>query len=107
MPVTRKGDARFLDRAPGVAVHILTDGDQITLVEVVLEAGSVVSMHTHVSEQTGTLISGRLQFEIGGMKHDLKAGDAWMIPSNVPHEVTTIEKAVVIEAFSPPREDWR
>jgi quercetin dioxygenase-like cupin family protein len=107
MAITRKGDSRFLDRAPGVAVHILTDGDQITLVRVELETDSVVAMHTHVHEQTGTLISGRLVFEIGGEKHELKAGDAWMIPSNVPHEVTTVEKALVIEAFSPPREDWR
>lgn len=107
MPITRKGDSRFLDRAPGVAVHILTDGDQITLVQVVLETGSVVPMHTHVHEQSGTLMNGRLKFEIGGEVHDLKAGDAWMIPSNVPHEVTTVEKAMVIEAFSPPREDWR
>ena len=107
MPVTRKGDARRLDRAPGVIVRILTDGDEITLVEVDLEAGSVVPMHTHVNEQTGTLISGRMKFEIGDETFEVTPGDAWMIPSNVPHEVTTIEKSFVIEAFSPPREDWR
>jgi len=107
MPVTRKGDARRLDRAPGVIVRILTDGDEITLVEVDLEAGSVVPMHTHVNEQTGTLISGRLKFEIGDETFEMTPGDAWMIPSGVPHEVTTIEKSFVIEAFSPPREDWR
>lgn len=107
MPVTKKGDARKLDRAPGVMVRILTDGDEITLVEVDLEAGSVVPMHTHANEQTGTLISGRLKFEIGDETFDFKAGDAWMIPSGLPHEVTTIEKSFVIEAFSPPREDWR
>jgi quercetin dioxygenase-like cupin family protein len=107
MPVTRKGGARKLDRAPGVLVNIMTDGDEITLVEVILEAGSVVAMHTHVNEQTGTLLSGRLKFEIGDETFEMAPGDAWMIPANVPHEVTTVEKALVIEAFSPPREDWR
>lgn len=107
MPVTRKGEARKLDRAPGVIVNIMTDGEQATLVEVDLEPGSVVAMHTHVHEQTGTLISGRMEFEIDGETHDLHPGDAWMIPSGVPHEARAIEKTLVIEAFSPPREDWR
>jgi quercetin dioxygenase-like cupin family protein len=106
-PITRKGEARKLDRAPGVVVYIMTDGDQITLCDVRLEAGSMVSMHTHVNEQSGTLISGRMEFEIDGVTHDLHPGDAWMIPSNVPHEARAIEECAVIEAFSPPREDWR
>ncbi len=106
-PITRKGDARKLDRAPGVVVNIMTDGDQITLCDVRLEAGSVVAMHTHGNEQSGTLISGHMEFEIDGVTHDLHPGDAWMIPSGVPHEARAIDESVVIEAFSPPREDWR
>ncbi len=107
MPITRKGETRTLDRAPGVVVRILTDGDQITLVEVDLEAGSAVTMHTHENEQTGTLISGKLQFEIGDETFDFAPGDAWMIPANVPHEARAIEACLVVECFSPPREDWR
>lgn len=107
MPITRRGHARLLDRAPGVIVRILTDGDRITLVEVDMEPGSVVSMHTHENEQTGTLLSGRLEFEIGGETIDLKPGDAWMIPANVPHEARAIEHCLINECFSPPREDWR
>jgi len=107
MPICRKGEARNLNRAPGVLVRILTDGDKAMLIEVDIEPGAVVPMHTHVHEQTGTLISGRMKFEIGDETFDLKPGDAWMIPSGVPHEVTGIEKCLVIEAFSPPREDWR
>jgi quercetin dioxygenase-like cupin family protein len=106
-PITRKGQARRLDRAPGVVVNIMTDHKQITLCEVLLDAGSVVPMHEHVHEQSGTLISGRMEFEIGGVTHDLHAGDAWMIPSGVPHEARAVSQCVVIEAFSPPREDWR
>lgn len=106
-PITRKGDARKLDRAPGVIVNIMTDGEQITLCEVLLEPGSVVPMHEHVNEQSGTLVSGRMEFEIGGVVHDLKPGDSWMIPSGVPHEARGVEQCVVVEAFSPPRVDWR
>lgn len=107
MPITSKGQARLLDRAPGVKVHILTDGDQITLVEVDMQPGSVVASHTHINEQTGTLITGHLQFDIGDETIDLVPGDAWMIPANVPHEARALDRCLIIECFSPPREDWR
>ena len=107
MPVTRKADKRHMDRAPGVVVNILTDGDRAMLCEVLLEPGSVVPSHTHVHEQTGTLISGRMQFDIGDETFDLHPGDSWMIPSNLPHEARAVDQCVVVEVFSPPREDWR
>ena len=107
MPITRKGQSRTLDRAPGVIVRILTDGDAITLVEVDMQPGSAVPMHTHHNEQTGTLISGKLQFEIGDETFDFEPGDSWMIPPNVPHEARAIEACFIHECFSPPREDWR
>lgn len=106
-PITRKGQARRLDRAPGVIVNILTDHKQITLCEVLLEPASVVPMHEHANEQSGTLISGHMEFEIGDVTHDLHTGDSWMIPGGVPHEARAVDRCVVVEAFSPPREDWR
>ena len=106
-PITRQGAAKSMDRAPGVIVKILTDGERAMLVEEDIEPGAVVSMHSHPHEQTGTLISGRMRFEIGGETFELEPGDAWMIPGGVPHEATGIETCRVVEVFSPPREDWR
>jgi quercetin dioxygenase-like cupin family protein len=77
------------------------------MVEVDMQPGSSVPMHTHENEQTGTLLSGKLQFEIGDETHDFEPGDAWMIPANVPHEARAIDACLIVECFSPPREDWR
>jgi quercetin dioxygenase-like cupin family protein len=97
----------LLDRAPGVLVRILTDGDSITLVLVEMEPGSAVPTHTHENEQTGTLLSGRLAFDIGDETYEFGPGDAWMIPANVPHEARAIQGCEIVECFSPPRADWR
>ncbi len=107
MAITRKGEARSMDRAPGVVVPILTDGAMAMVVDVDIAPGAVVPMHTHPHEQTGTLISGRMRFEIGEETFDLEPGDAWSIPGGVPHEATGIEHCRVVECFAPPREDWR
>ena len=53
MPVTRKGAAKDMDRAPGVLVRILTDGEKAMLVEVDLEPGSVVPMHRTRTSRRG------------------------------------------------------
>src|SRR5688572_32125128 len=36
----------------------------------------------------------------------LRAGESLAIPSNVPHRVIALEDTVVVDVFSPPREDW-
>jgi quercetin dioxygenase-like cupin family protein len=72
-----------------------------------LEPGSVVPMHTHPHEQTGTLISGRMRFEIGDETFELEPGRRVDDPGGVPHEAAGIDKCRVVEVFSPPREDWR
>ena len=90
-----------------MTIKTLTDGERMMLLEVRIAAGAVVAMHTHPHEQTGRLLSGRLRLEIDGETHDLEPGDAWIIPADVPHEATGIEDCLVVEVFSPPREDYR
>ncbi len=107
MPITKSGSVAGFERAPGVTIKTLTDGDRMMLLEVEIAAGAVVAMHTHPHEQTGRLLSGRMRFEIGDETHDLGPGDAWIIPADVPHEATGLEDCLVVEVFSPPRDDYR
>ena len=37
---------------------------------------------------------------------ELEAGDAYLIPGGIVHHVVALEPAVLIEAFSPPRQDF-
>lgn len=96
-----------MQRAPGVMLSVIGDGEQAMLIEVEVEPGACVTMHTHPHQQTGRLLSGRAKFEIGGELFELGAGDSWSIPGGVPHEVTGIERCHILEVFSPPREDFR
>jgi quercetin dioxygenase-like cupin family protein len=66
----------------------------------------VIPLHQHPQEQTGYLLSGHVVFTIAGVQHDLRAGDSWMIPGGVEHGVRVPEDSVVIEVFSPVRDDY-
>ena len=48
----------------------------------------------------------RLKALAWGDRFEAAPGDAWAIPPDVEHEAEVLEKAVVIETFSPLREDY-
>ena len=49
---------------------------------------------------------GALKFIIEGRDVVLRAGESLAIPSNVPHGVVALEDTIVVDVFSPAREDW-
>jgi quercetin dioxygenase-like cupin family protein len=95
-----------VDMFPGVVRRLLASGDRLTLVEVRIEAGSNVPEHTHPHEQAGQVASGRVHFRIGAEEFDLEPGDSYLIPGDVPHYVEAADAAILIEAFSPVRQDF-
>ena len=52
------------------------------------------------------MISGKIRFKIGDELFEAEAGDSWCIPGEVEHAVEVLEDSVVLEVFSPVREDY-
>ena len=90
----------------GIHLKTLVYGDKTLMTEVRLEKGAVIPNHSHPHEQTGYLISGHLDFIVDGKPITAKPGDSWSIAGNVKHSATAIAETVVIEVFSPVREDY-
>ena len=90
----------------GVAMRTLNHGERTSIHEIEIAAGGVVPMHTHPHEQIGYLVSGRVLFELGDEKREISAGDSWVIPSEVPHEVTALEDSIALDIFSPKRDEY-
>ncbi len=96
---------RWIQMVPGIRRQTLESGEQLMLMRVQLDAGSHLPEHHHPHEQMTYVISGRLRMVVAGVVHDLGPGDSVHMPGNVPHGVDVLEDALVIDAFSPPRED--
>lgn len=100
-------DVNVITAFPGVTRRTMASGDRATLMRIEVAAGHVVPEHAHPHEQAGTVISGIVSVRLGGGEPTVcVAGDAYLIPGDLPHEVTAIEDAVLIECFSPVREDY-
>ena len=80
--------------------------ETMTLVRILLAKGAVVPRHAHGNEQIATVLEGRLRFTVGDETQEVVAGESIPLPANVPHEVEALEDSVVLDVFSPVREDW-
>lgn len=106
---------RFEDIAASDPVRIwegvlarTVEGAQLSLAVVELDPESVVREHSHENEQLGLVVSGSVTFRIEDETRELGPGETWRIPPNAPHEVHAgPEGAVVIDVFSPARDDWQ
>jgi quercetin dioxygenase-like cupin family protein len=100
-------DSHLETIAPGIKRLVFTL-DKVMLAYFELSPGARISKHSHPHEQAGVLISGRLLWTVGGEKRVLEAPALYRIPSGHDHEVEVMgnEKAIVVDAFSPIREDF-
>lgn len=103
---TKKDESGYKKALDGVHFKTLAVGEKTHILEFHLEKGSVIPEHTHPHEQTGYMVSGRMTFVIGGEIFEAQPGDSWNIAGGVEHKVDVLEDAVVIEVFSPAREDY-
>jgi len=103
---SHRSEEGFRTMLEGVDLKALVWGERTLLTEVRLARGAVVPMHSHPHEQTGSLISGRLEFDVPGEVTVAAPGDSWNLAANVEHAARALEDTVVVEVFSPVREDY-
>ena len=75
-------------------------------VQFTFEEGAVGMPHTHVHEQVGYVLQGRFELTLGDEKTTIEAGDTYYVPSNTVHGVIALEDGVLLDVFTPQREDF-
>jgi quercetin dioxygenase-like cupin family protein len=102
----KKDTAEPRQLVEGVELSTLVHGEKTLMGQFKIAKGSEIPLHSHPHEQTGTLISGRLRFNVDGEIFDAEPGDSWCLPGDVEHSAEALEDAIVVEVFSPVREDY-
>ena len=90
----------------GVKRKIMAYDDNIMLVKVSFDEGGVGQKHSHYHSQTTYVSSGEFDITIEGKTKTLRGGDVFYIPSNAVHGAECIKAGVLIDTFSPIREDF-
>lgn len=80
--------------------------DSLMLTIVKFKKGGIGKLHHHIHSQVAYIASGSFEVQIEEEKKVLKAGDSFFLKTDVTHGVICLEEGVLIESFSPMREDF-
>ncbi len=100
-------DAGQIEMLPGVHRRTMATTDEAMLCEFFLQRESQVPPHSHMNDQVGYVVYGRIEMTIGDEVRTCLQGDSYAIPGGIVHSTRTIIDSLVIDVFSPPRDDYR
>jgi quercetin dioxygenase-like cupin family protein len=97
---------RSLSPLPGITMWPVS-GSNVMINFVRLEPNAVVPLHHHHHEQAGTVIEGMIVLTIDGETRELRQGDAYVAAPHALHGAQGgPDGCLVVDVFSPPREDY-
>ena len=92
---------------PGVTAKIAW-GDKLMFSLVTLEPDAAVPEHAHPHEQMGMLLSGEMTLVVEGTPRALALNEMYLVPGGVRHAAKAGPGgAVALDAFAPPREEYK
>ena len=95
----------WVDAEPGLRRRILTAEGGLMLMEVAFEADAAGYEHRHPHEQVSYCLRGRFEYTLDGRVHVLSAGDSIYVPGNTLHGARALDAGVLLDVFTPVRDD--
>ena len=103
----RASDVEPVEMLPGIRRRTLAYGDHLMVTQFLIGQGTRLPLHSHPHEQISYIVSGELEMLIGGQSHHLRPGDSLLLPGGMEHGAVALQDVIVIDTFSPPREEYR
>ncbi|NII25209.1 cupin domain-containing protein [Pseudoflavitalea sp. X16] len=94
------------DLGNGIKRQVFGYDDKVMLVKAKFEQGAIGALHEHHHSQVTYVDSGVFEMTIGTEKKIIRKGDGYYVPPHVMHGCVCIEPGMLIDAFSPLREDF-
>ena len=90
----------------GIKRKIMGYDDTIMMVNVLFEKGAIGTLHEHYHSQVTNVAKGAFEVTINNVTKVMKEGDCFYIPPHAIHGVLCLEDGLLIDVFSPIREDF-
>lgn len=91
---------------PGIRRKVLCFDAGVMMVRVMFESGAVGAAHSHPHVQCSMVESGVFDVTISGETRRLGVGDSFLVPSNAVHDAVAVEAGVLIDVFTPMRDEF-
>lgn len=90
----------------GIRRKILGYEKDLMLVAVEFTKDAAAKIHKHLHKQISYIVKGSFEVTINNEKKIMKAGDVFLILPNLDHGVTALEDSLLVDVFTPHREDF-
>ncbi len=100
-------EANQVEMLPGVHRRTMGTTDETMLCEFFLERNSMVPPHSHNNDQVGYVVRGSVEYTVGDETFICTPGDSYAIPGGIVHSAKALVDSLIIDCFSPPRDDYR
>lgn len=95
-----------VDAGNGVMRKVLSDSPELMVVRFAFGPRGVGAAHSHPHVQSTYVQSGRYEFTIAGETFEVGPGDSFVVPSGAVHSCKAIAPGVLIDTFTPRRDDF-
>jgi len=99
-------DIEGISPSEGVVRKVLAHCDALMCVENHFETGAIGDLHSHPHTQITYVAEGRFRFTIGNEIHEVSIGDTLCKQNGVKHGCVCLEKGILVDFFTPMREDF-
>lgn len=93
--------------APGIHRRTMATTDEAMICQFFLQRGTIVPQHNHMNDQVGYVVFGSIELTIGDQTQICHPGDSYAIPGGIMHGAKILVDSLLIDVFSPPRNDYR
>jgi quercetin dioxygenase-like cupin family protein len=104
--LTPNHEMRHTSPEPGLTRLVGAYNEKLFLAEHRMEAGWEGTAHSHPHDQMAYIISGHLRVRAGEKTFEVRQGDSFVIKGGIEHQAWAIEPSIVIDVFTPYREDY-
>ncbi|WP_265501897.1 cupin domain-containing protein [Paracoccus beibuensis] len=85
---------------------VLAHSPDLMVVRFDFRTGDQGALHSHPHVQSTFVQSGRYRFTVDGQESEVGPGEAFIIPSGAEHGCLCLEGGVLIDSFTPRRDDF-
>lgn len=100
------GSDDWIASGEGVERRMRAQDPHLMVVEFRFEKDGIGSPHRHPHTQSTYVQSGIFDFTMNGETRRIRAGDCFVIPSDTEHGCLCIERGVLVDCFTPRRDDF-
>lgn len=104
--VVRHAEGKLSEPERGLKRRVLAYNEKLFLAEHEMVKGWSGALHSHPHDQIVYVVHGHLKVSCEGKTVDVRTGDTFAVRGGVEHGASAVEDSLVIDVFTPCREDY-